>query len=101
MVASRGGRLRYGSGDGLAGGCRHLNDGAEGGIDIDGLALWREYLAEGALERGGKLGRHLLRLDLAERLIKGDGVAGLLHPLENGALGHALAQLGHGHGGHQ
>ena len=100
-MAVAAGSARGGGGGFRFRGGGHLDDGAEGRIDVDGLALRREDLAEGALERGGQLGGDLLRLDLAEGLIEGDAVAGLLEPLEDGALGDALAKLGHGDGGHQ
>ena len=57
-------------------------------------------LRQGAFERRRDLGVDLVGDDLEERLVLGDVVAGLLEPLADRPLGHALAELGHRHLGH-
>ena len=64
------------------------------------LPLLHEDLAQDALERRWNFGVHLVGDDLEERLVLGHAVTGLLEPLADRSLGHALAQLGHGHLGH-
>ena len=70
------------------------------GVVRDGGPLGREDLAEDAGERRRDLGVHLVGDDLEQRLVLGDGVAGLLEPASDRALSHALAELGHRHLGH-
>ena len=70
------------------------------GVVRDGRALLDEDLLEDARERRRNLGVDLVGDDLDQRLVLRDGVAGLLQPLADRPLGHALAELGHRHLGH-
>ena len=93
----RGRRLGLGLGRGAVGG-RDLGDRR---ADRDGLPFGYEDAGERALERRGDLDDRLVRLDLDDRLVAGDEVAELLQPADDLALGHALADVGHGQAGHQ
>jgi hypothetical protein len=70
------------------------------GVVGDRGALLGEDLLEHAGEWRWNLGVDLVGDDLEERLVLLDGVAGLLQPLADRPLGHALAELGHRHLGH-
>ncbi len=70
------------------------------GVVRDRGALLGEDLLEHARERRRHLGVDLVGDDLDERLVLRDRVAGLLQPLADRPLGHALAELGHRHLGH-
>ena len=62
---------------------------------VDRLAVGDEQLEDRAALRGGHLGVDLVGRDRDERLVLGDRVAGLLVPLDHGALGDRLAHLRH------
>src|SRR5690606_36652021 len=72
------------------------NDG-EVGTDGDGLVLLGEDLLEGAGHRRGDLRVDLVGRDLEQRCVDGDLVTDSLEPPGDGALGHGLAEGGHGH----
>jgi hypothetical protein len=59
--------------------------------DLDGVALGRVDLDDGARDGRGDLGVDLVRRDLHEGLVGGDRVALLLVPLEDRALGDRLS----------
>ena len=88
---------RLGLGRGAVGGC----DLGDRRADRDGLPFGHEDAGERALVRGGDLDDRLVRLDFDDRLVAGDEVAELLQPADDLALGHALADVGHGQAGHQ
>ena len=81
---------------GLAG----LADERQLAADLDGVVLLRDDLGQHTRRRGGDLGVDLVRRHLEQRLVDLDGVALLLQPPCDGALGHALTKCGHldGHG---
>ncbi|MBD2900810.1 hypothetical protein amrb99_98200 [Actinomadura sp. RB99] len=62
--------------------------------DVHGLALGDQQLGDHALERAGQLHDRLGRLDLHDRLVDLDGVAGLDVPLDDLRLGQSLADVG-------
>ena len=64
-----------------------LADHAELGADLDGLVLLRADLQEHAGDRRGDLRVDLVGRDLQQRLVDRDGVAHLLEPAGDGALG--------------
>ena len=64
---------------------------------VDGVALLHQDLGQDALGRRRHLGVDLVGGHLEERLVPGHLVADRLEPLGDGALGHRLAQLRHGH----
>ena len=74
-------------------------DAGEGRTHRDGLVLLNQDLLQRAGHRGRDLGVDLVGGDLEERLIDLDRVADLLEPPGDGALGDALAELGHRDGG--
>ena len=63
--------------------------------DRHGVAGVGEDLGQRPGGGGGDLGVHLVGGDLDDRLVRIDRVAGLLGPLEHGALGDRLAHRGH------
>src|SRR5699024_11092283 len=83
---------------GVARGVAVADDG-EGGADVDGLGLLGHDLLQGAGDGGGDLGVDLVGGDLEEGLVDLDGVALLLEPLGDGALGDGFAEFGHRHVG--
>jgi len=67
------------------------------GADFDGLILGNQDLEEDAGDGGRDLGVDLVGGHLNDGLIELDGIADLLEPRRNGALGDGLAQSGHSH----
>ena len=88
----RGGRSSSRCGDGRA---SVRLDVGHNRADFDGLAFRDNNLNEGAGCRRRDLCINLVGRDLQDRLVTLDGVANLLHPLRNCALGNGLAHLGH------
>jgi len=100
-AAGRGSRRRLGR-LGLPVGCRSggvrgVVDDRELGADGDRLVLRDRDPAQDARRRGGDLGVHLVGGDLEQRLVRLYALAFLLEPARDGALGDALAELGHGY----
>ena len=62
---------------------------------VDGLALGHEQLADGAGRGRGDLGVDLVGRDLDDRLVRLHGLADLLAPGDDRALGHADSHLRH------
>ncbi|EME61428.1 ABC transporter ATPase [Amycolatopsis decaplanina DSM 44594] len=98
----RGLRLRlglrlFGGRLGGTGGLRHpagpVVDDGELAADLDGLVFLSADLHDLAGHRGRDLGVDLVRGDLEQRLVDLDGVALLLQPPGDGALGDALTEL--------
>ncbi len=65
--------------------------------DADRVALGDVQLDDGAGQRRGDLGIHLVGGDLDEDLVFRDLIPLLLVPLQDGALGNRVAHLRHGH----
>ena len=65
------------------------------GADGDRLPLHELDLAQHARCRGRDLDRHLVGLELDQRLVGLDGITGILEPLADDRLGNALAQGRH------
>ncbi len=82
---------------GGSGVAEHGQDGA----NVDRLALGHADLEHHATRGRGHLGVDLVGRHLEERLVLGDGVAHLLEPSGDGALGHRLTQLRHHDLGHR
>ena len=81
-------------------GCRSLRriaNASDLGTDLDGLILGDQDFQQDAGHGGGDLGVDLVRGHLNDGLVEFDGVADLLEPRGDGALGDGLAQSGHGH----
>src|SRR5699024_2331669 len=70
-------------------------DARDDRTDVDGVVDLGEDLDQGAGDRRRNLGVDLVGGDLEQRLVNLDGVADLLEPLGDGALGDGLAQLRH------
>ena len=81
---------------GLGGGRRAgaFLDLAEQRADRDGLAVLGGDLAEHAGRGRRHLDRHLVGLELDQRLVDGDRIARLLEPVADGRLGHRFAERG-------
>src|SRR5690606_11745002 len=100
----RGGLLRGGllslGGRGLAAGRRLalVPDDRQFGADLDGLVLGDGDAGQDARGGRGDLGVDLVGRHLEERLVGLDALALLFEPAGDGALGDALAELGHGDG---
>ena len=105
----RGGWSRFGTTRGGSGGVRGrraararggpgLADPHQRRADRDRLARRHEDLQDHAVVRAGDLRVDLVRGHLEQRVVERDGVADLLEPVADHALGHRLAQLGHGDG---
>ena len=94
----RGRRLlgRRGAGTSFPG----LLDHRDLGVVGYGLAFLDKDLLQDALVRRRDLRVDLVRDDLEKWLVLRDRVAGLLEPLADRPFGHALAELGHCHLGH-
>src|SRR5262249_38500028 len=92
---SRGGRL------GLPVGRRAravgVVDDRELSPDRDRLVLGDRDAAQDTRSGGGYLGVHLVGGDLEQRFVRLYALALLLEPARDGALGDALAELGHGY----
>ena len=84
----------------LGGGSRTVADHRDHGADRDRLALLGADLGDRAGDRRRHLGVDLVGRHLEQRLVLGDGVADLLEPLRDRALGDGLTELGKGHVGH-
>ena len=65
------------------------------GIDPHRFPLGGDDVGKGAGHRAWHLDRHLVGFQLAQHLIDGDGLAGLLEPGGNGGFGDAFAQGGY------
>ena len=109
-AAGAGGAAASAAGSGSGGvGSSHLctfrGDHCEPRPDVDRLALLDEDLADDAGAGARHLRVHLVGRDLEQRLVGGDRLTDLLQPLEDRALGHGDAHLGHDDvddgGGHQ
>src|SRR5699024_5681777 len=87
------------TGAGVVAGAGAVADDGEGRPDLDGLVFPGDDLLEGAGQGGGDLGVDLVGGDLEEGLVDLDGVALLLEPLGDGALGDGFAECGHRHVG--
>ncbi len=74
-----------------------IADDREVGADGDGVVLLDEDLLKGARDGGWDLGVDLVGRDLEKRLVDLDAVTHVLEPPGHSALGHGLAQRGHGH----
>ena len=70
-------------------------DLAEQRADGDGVAVLGGDVAEHAGGRRRHLDRHLVGLELDQRLVDRDRVARLLEPFADGRLGHQFAERGH------
>jgi hypothetical protein len=75
-----------------------LVDNCEFGTDRDRLVLGDGDPAQDPGHRRRNLGVDLVRGDLEQRLVRLHTLALLLEPARDGALGHALTELGHGYG---
>ena len=85
-----------------AGGLALVADQRQQAADLDRVVLLGLDLQQGAGDGGGDLGVDLVGGDLEERLVDRDGVAHLLQPAGDGALGDGLAQCREGDfGGHE
>ena len=87
-------------GGGRSGGGRSLGrvaDARDLGADLDCLILGNQDLEKDAGDGGGDFGVDLVGGHLNDGLVELDGIADLLEPRRNGALGDGLAQSGHGH----
>ncbi len=84
---SRSGRL------GRRGGA--FGDRAQQRADIHRIAFGHGHLTQNPSGLGIDLERHLVGLELDQRLIHGNRVAGLLEPLRNRGLRHRFTQRGH------
>ncbi len=80
---------------GRSGGCAGLIDRAEQRADLDFTALLDHDLGKRAARRGIELERHLVGLELDDRLVRVDRVAHLLEPSGHGRLGDRLAKAWH------
>ena len=80
-----------------AGTVRGVVDDRELGADRDRLVLGDRDAAQDAGGRGGDLGVHLVGGDFEQRFVRLYALAFLLEPARDGALGDALAELGHGY----
>ncbi len=92
-----------GAGAVLLGRARAFPDLTEQRADRDRLAVLGRDVAEHAGGRRRHLDRYLVGLELDQRLVDGDRIAGLLEPLADGRLGHRFAERGHAdlsHGPH-
>ena len=78
---------------GVGGGGALVADHGDHRADVDRLAFGDADLGHHAGDRRGHLGVDLVRGDLEQRLIGGDGVADLLEPLRDRALGDGLTEL--------
>ncbi len=77
--------------------CSRLSaDPGQHGSDGGGLVLAHQDLGERAGERRGDLGVDLVGRDLEQRLVDRHGLADVLQPARDGALGDALAERRHG-----
>ena len=85
-------RLRRRAGAATAG----FADPGQRGADRHGLAGLHQDLQQHPVVRAGDLRIHLVGRHLEQRVVELDGVAGLLQPGADGALGDGLAQLRHG-----
>jgi hypothetical protein len=84
--------LRLGGGRCLGGA---LADAAEQCADGDIGAFADDDLGERAGRGCVHFERHLVGLELDQRIVHGDAVADLLEPARHGRFGHRLAQRGH------
>ena len=75
-------------------GLARLADERQLAADLDGVVLLRDDLGQHTRRRGGDLGVDLVRRHLEQRLVDLDGVALLLQPPCDGALGHAPPSAG-------
>ena len=82
-------------GRGLAGSAFAFFDLPKQCADGDRLAVLGRDLAEHASGRRRHLDRHLVSLELHERLVDSDRITRFLEPLADGRLGHGFAQCGH------
>ena len=62
-------------------------------VDVDGAFLG-QLRAEHAGRRGGDIDGDLVGLQADQRLVEGNGLAGLLEPLANGGLAYRFTQSG-------
>ena len=85
---------------GFAGAPRAVLDLAEQRADRDGLAVLGGDLGEHAGGRRRHLDRHLVGLELDQRLVDRDGIARLLEPFADGRLGDGFAEGGNADFGH-
>jgi hypothetical protein len=76
----------------LAAAPARLVDLAEQRADRDGLAVLGDDLAERARGRRRDFDGDLVGLELDQRLVDRDGIAGLLEPAADGGLGDGLAE---------
>ena len=93
----RGGSSLNGSGRGSSRCLGRIANASDLGADLDGLILGDQDFQQDAGHGGGDLGVDLVRGHLNDGLVELDGVADLLEPRGDGALGDGLAQSGHGH----
>ena len=106
-LSGRGGRSSRSSCHGSCRGGGRSSSGGRGlgrvanardlGADLDGLILGNQDLEEDAGDGGRNLGVNLVGGHLNDGLVEFDGIADLLEPRRNGALGDGLAQSGHSH----
>ena len=82
------------------GGARAVGDLTEQRADRDRLAVLGGDRAEHAGGRRRDLDRHLVGLELDQRLVDRDRIARLLEPLADRRLGHRFAERGHADVGH-
>ena len=82
-------------GRGLAGRACAFLDLSEQRADGDRLAVLGRDVAEHAGGGRRHLDRHLVGLELDQRLVDRDRIARLLEPLADGRLGHGFAERGH------
>ncbi len=77
----------------VARGLALVTDDGEERAHLDGVVLVDLDLEQRARDRRGDLGVDLVGGDLEQRLVDGDGVADLLQPARDGALGDGLTQF--------
>ena len=96
MARRLGGRRgRFGGGS-----RRAFIDLPEQRADRDGFAILGDDVAERACGRGRDFDGDLVGLELDQRLIDRDGVAGLLEPTADGGFGHGFAERRHANFSH-